>query len=91
MGKWLERISGKELKIFSIFSVVLLFMATVIVTFATGNPMELMEGMKLIVISRDALITDYFELAGYGTAFLNTALVLGISILLVISTNRLWG
>ncbi|MDE7013485.1 MAG: DUF1576 domain-containing protein [Kineothrix sp.] len=85
MGKWLERISGKELKLFSIFSVVLLFMATVIVTFATGNPMELIEGMKLIVISRDALITDYFELAGYGTAFLNTALVLGISILLVIS------
>ncbi len=85
MGKWLECISGKELKVFSIFSMAAFFMAAVIVTFVTGNPMELVDGMKLIVISRDALITDYFELAGYGTAFLNAALVLGISILLVIS------
>lgn len=85
MEKWLERISGKELKIFSIFSMVLLFVAAMAATFATGNPMELVEGMKLIVISRDALITDYFELAGYGTAFLNASLVLAISIALVIS------
>lgn len=39
----------------------------------------------MIVISRDALITDYFELAGYGAAFMNAALVLGLSIVLVVT------
>lgn len=76
MGKWLEHISGKELKFFSIFSMVLLVMAAI----AAGTPARLAEGIWLIVVSRDALITDYFELAGYGAAFLNAALVMGISI-----------
>ena len=34
MGKWLNRISGKELKLFSIFSVVLFLAAAVIVAFS---------------------------------------------------------
>ncbi len=79
MGKWLEHISGKELKFFSIFSMVLLVMAAI----AAGTPARLAEGIWLIVVSRDALITDYFELAGYGAAFLNAALVMGISIFFI--------
>ncbi len=85
MGKWLNRISGKELKLFSIFSVVLFFAAAVIAAFAAGDWKGLAEGVWLIVVSRDALITDYFELVGYGAAFLNAAFVLGISIALVVS------
>ncbi len=85
MGKWLNRISGKELKLFSIFSVVLFLAAAVIVAFAAGDWKGLAEGVWLIVVSRDALITDYFELVGYGAAFLNAAFVLGISIALVVS------
>ena len=84
MRKWLESISGKELKLFSIFTIILLFIAAVTTAFATRNPMGLINGMKLIVISRDALITDYFELTGYGAALLNGALVLGISTFLII-------
>ena len=84
MRKWLESISGKELKLFSIFTIILLFIAAVTTAFAARNPMGLINGMKLIVISRDALITDYFELTGYGAALLNGALVLGISTFLII-------
>ena len=43
--------------------------------------------MKSIILSRDALITDYFELAGYGAAFLNAALILGIATTCVILTK----
>ena len=51
-----------------IFTIILLFIAAVTTAFAARNPMGLINGMKLIVISRDALITDYFELTGYGAA-----------------------
>lgn len=39
--------------------------------------------MKTIVWSKDALITDYFKLAGHGAAFFYAALVLSIGILMV--------
>lgn len=81
MEKWRNRIEGNELKLFSIFSAILLAAAA----FACAAPAELAEGMKRIVLSRDALITDYFELADYGAAFLNASLVMGISIFLLIS------
>ena len=81
MEKWLKRISGKELKLFSIFSMILLFGVAVFI----GNFTRLAEGIWLIIVSRDALITDYFELAGYGAAFLNAALVMGISIFFIIT------
>ncbi len=74
-----SRIRGKELKVFSISSAVLLYVAA----FVTGTPVEIGRGMVTIVLSRDALITDYFELAGYGAAFFNAALILTIAIALV--------
>ncbi len=79
----LGRIRGKELKVFSIFSAVLLYVAA----FVAGSPKEIAEGMATIVLSRDALITDYFELAGYGVAFFNAALILTIAIALVVAVK----
>lgn len=80
MGKAvLEKIKGKELFFFCIATVVLLL----IMAFCTGTPMEILEGEVTIILSRDALITDYFELAGYGAAFFNAALVLALGILLI--------
>lgn len=76
-----EKIAGKELKIFTIFSVAVLFCTA----FLCGSVREIAEGMWKIVISRDALITDYFALAGYGAAFFNSAMVFGIAIVLVIT------
>lgn len=81
MGKgWLKQIEGKELKYFCIFTLFVFFAAS----FYFGSFSSIAEGMVKIVVSRDALITDYFELAGYGAAFFNGALVLGTGILLVI-------
>lgn len=80
MKKWLNRIEGKEMGIFTVFSLLLLL----IVSFLSGSPLNIMKGIKVIVTSRDALITDYFELAGYGGAFFNAAIVFGMGIALVI-------
>lgn len=77
--QWLDKLKGKELMIFSLFTILLLFT----VSFIMDTPANIWEGEKLIVISRDALITDYFELAGYGAAFFNAGLVLSIAFALV--------
>lgn len=69
-------IKGKEMKLFIYVSTVLLY----IVAFLLASPEEIIRGMKNIVCSKDALITDYFELAGYGASFFNAALVLTIGI-----------
>lgn len=78
--KLLKQLQGNELKIFSFLSVIVLLIAA----FSTGSVPEIAQGMKTIVLSRDALITDYFELAGYGAAFLNAALILAIAITFVL-------
>ena len=85
MEKRLERIAGKELEAFTVFSLILLFMAAIAAGFAAGDFKGLAEGLWRIIISRDALITDYFKLAGYGAALLNAVFVSGISILLVMA------
>lgn len=78
-----EKLKGRELKIFVIFTMFVLFGAA----FAMGTPLEIWEGMKTIAMSRDALITDYFELAGYGGAFFNAAVVLVIGYFMMHSHN----
>ena len=57
-----EKVKGKEQKLFSFFSIILLLTAALV----SGSPAEIARGLKIIVFSRDALITDYFELAGCG-------------------------
>ena len=74
-----DRIKGKEMELFIYASAILLY----ITAFLFSSPSEIVQGMKIIVWSKDALITDYFKLAGYGAAFFNGALVLTIGIILV--------
>lgn len=74
-----NRLAGKEMKVFVLFTMLMLIFAA----FALETPGQIFKGMKIIILSRDALITDYFELAGYGTAFFNAAVVLAIGYLLL--------
>lgn len=74
-----EKIKGKEMKVFVYASAFLLYVAA----FLLATPAEIIQGMKTIIWSKDALITDYFKLAGYGAAFFNAGLVLTIGTTLV--------
>lgn len=80
MRRWLKKLENQELKVFSIATVLLMFLSS----FILATPAELVAGMKQIIISRDALITDYFELASIGAALFNAASVMGIGLLLVL-------
>lgn len=72
-------LAGKEMFFFSAASALLLFIAA----FLLAPPDELLRGMVTIVLTRDALVTDYFELAGFGAAFFNAGLVMSLAILLI--------
>lgn len=67
------------LRLFCIFTIGLMYVAA----FYYDTPAEIAEGMWKIIVSRDALITDYFELAGYGAAFFNAATVMLMSMVLI--------
>lgn len=67
------------LRMFCMGTTLLFFLAA----FYYGTPAEIWEGMKVIVLSRDALITDYFELAGMGAAFFNAGLIMSLCIFLL--------
>lgn len=92
-GKVREWLEGKELELFGVCSAGLLLLVCVAVETAgwfgvspegeESGVLALAQGLWKIVVSRDALITDYFELAGYGAAFLNGALVFGIALVLL--------
>ena len=79
MGKLREQINGKELKIFSIFTMILLF----VTAFLLDMPADIGKGMITIVLSRDTLITDYFELSCYGAAFFNAGLIMASAIFMM--------
>lgn len=72
-------LDGKEMYAFSAATALLLFLAA----FLLASPDELLRGMVTIVLTRDALVTDYFELAGFGAAFFNAGLVMSMAILLI--------
>lgn len=74
-----KSLEGNEMFAFSVFTALLLFLASLLL----ASPRELARGMLIIILTRDALVTDYFELAGFGAAFFNAGLVLGGAILLV--------
>ena len=76
----LEKIAGKEVQYFVIASIVLLWIAA----FLVDTPAKILEGMIRIVTSRDALITDYFDMGGYGATFFNAGVVLLMGYLLLI-------
>ncbi len=66
-----EKLAGRECPVFIFFTVAVFW----ITAFLLSTPAEIWEGMNNIIRSRDALITDYFELGGYGAAFFNAGLV----------------
>ncbi len=79
-----EKLEGRELKIFCSFSMLLLLVAGIIGVEIEGEGvLSAIQGLWTIVISRDALITDYFELAGYGAGFWNAFLVMGMGLWLL--------
>lgn len=47
------------------------------------QPRDILKGLKIILISPSALITDYFELAGVGASLANAAIMMLFAILLV--------
>lgn len=79
MGTLRERIKGKELKYYCIFTMLLLM----VTAFILDTPADILKGMYIIVRSRDTLITDYFELTSYGAAFFNASLVLASGIFML--------
>ena len=72
-------IQQKQLKVFCVATIVLFY----VLALCMAKPSEILEGMKLIIVSRDALITDYFELANYGAAFFNSALMMTLVVVLI--------
>ncbi len=74
-----ELIKKNGLKYFTYCTLALLYIASV----CFAHPQELASGLRTIMLSRDALITDYFELAGYGPAFLNAAMVMTVSMVMI--------
>lgn len=72
-------IGQKQLKGFCKISTICFF----VLAFCLGTPSEIWDGMRLIIFSRDALITDYFELAQYGAAFFNGAVMMTLVLLLI--------
>lgn len=69
----------KQIKGFCAITIALFF----ILAFMLASPHEILKGIRCIIVSRDALITDYFKLAGYGTAFFNSALMMSLVAFLV--------
>ncbi len=74
-----EILKDRELFLFSIFTVILLIITALVL----ATPFEIARGMLTIILTRDALVTDYFELAGFGAAFFNAGLVMGLGIFLI--------
>ena len=70
----------KRLKGFFIITIIIFLIAA----FCVASPREILAGMKEIILSRDALVTDYFELAGYGAALFNSAIMMIIVLLLIL-------
>lgn len=80
MGKKFgEMLKDREMFSFCVMTVILFVAAA----FFLDTPKGLAHGMIRIILSRDALITDYFELSGFGASFLNAALVMGAEMLLL--------
>ena len=61
-----------DLNYFFISIVPIIFFVT---SFLVASPVELMDGMYEIVVSKDILLTDYLEVAGLGATLLNASLV----------------
>ena len=57
---------------------------TLLTSLLFNTPYEIIQGMKDIVLSPSTLVSDYFVVGNVGAAFLNSGLLMIISILLAI-------
>lgn len=60
------------LQTFCIFTIIMLFISSLLL----GSVSDIIEGMKIIILSRSALTTDYFALANYSAALFNAGLMM---------------
>ena len=54
-----------------------------IIAFCKSTPLTIGKGLLNIIVSRDALVTDYFELTNYGSAFFNSVIIMIMIIFLI--------
>ena len=78
-GKMNKKEKKQEIRYFCIASAALMFFAA----FMFDSPSEIMQGMKKIILARGVLVTDYFELAGYGAGFFNAACMMVIAMVCI--------
>lgn len=71
-----NNLKDRELRFFCFFTAALLFVAA----FLFDTAEDVFSGFYTILTSRDILITDYFELAGFGAAFFNAGVMLVIAV-----------
>jgi len=67
------------------FGICVLF---IIIAFVLSTPHEIWHGLINIHTSRSVLITDYVALAGIGAALVNSAILLFLNLLMLISTKN---
>jgi len=70
-----------------LYALLLFSLGWVAVGFLLDSPRGILEGMKTILFSDNPLITDYFEVAGAGAAFVNAGLVCTASALILYFTR----
>lgn len=74
-----KQTTSREIRIFLLITLVFFF----ILAFLRQSPISILQGLCKIVISRDALITDYFLIGGEGAAFFNMAALLMMGMFLL--------
>lgn len=72
---------------FSYYFILFYCLIITILSICTADFTELIIGLKKIILESDILITDYMKLAGIGSAFLNSSLVLTSLIFILIKLN----
>jgi len=65
----------------ALFAIYLFF---IIVAFILDSPIEILQGLKKIILSPDILISDYVEIGGIGASLVNSALTSILSLLLLV-------
>ncbi len=75
-----ERTAKEQLVYLFGFNIIALFA----IAFYFSTPMQILDGMGVILTSRNMLITDFFAIANIGAAFFNSAIVLSIGLALML-------
>lgn len=76
-----KRLFGPYAVLLSFYSLFILY------AFCVDSPRTLLDGLLLIIKSKDLLITDYIELAGFGAALINVSLV-GIACIVLMLVSK---